>query len=70
MEVKVTVKVEDLMKENDCHIALTAFFTYVAIGIDGRPVEVPGLLTTSAQEEQEYEAGKRRYEARKAKLNR
>lgn len=64
MEVKVTVKVEDLIKENDSHTALTAIFTYVALGPNGRSVEVPGLRTTTAQEEIDYEAGKERYEKR------
>jgi len=61
MEVQITVKVEDLLSENPPDIALTAFFTYVALGEDMKPVAVPLLIPETAAERELFEAGKARY---------
>lgn len=65
MEVRVTVKVEDLMKETPTRVALTAFFTYVALDEAGRPQQVPALLVETAEERAAFKEGKRRYLAYK-----
>lgn len=61
MEVLVTVKVEDLACENPAKVALTAFFTFVAMGENGIPCEVPALLIETEEEKQAFEKGKLRY---------
>jgi acyl-CoA hydrolase len=67
MEVKVTVKVEDVMKDAPTKIALTAFFTFVALDEDGKPCEVPGLEILSEEEQILFDLGKKRYLAHKEK---
>lgn len=61
MEVKVALKVEDLRCEAPPKVALTAFFTFVAIDEMGRPAEVPGIILGTDEEKQAYEEGKNRY---------
>ena len=61
MEVKVTVKVEDMMNELPTKVALTAFFTYVALDEEGKPCQVPGLLVETEEEKEAFENGRQRY---------
>lgn len=67
MEIKVTLKVEDLRSDAPPKIALTAFFTFVSLDPAGRPAKVPGLLLESEEEKQAYEDGKKRYMTHKNK---
>ncbi len=43
-----------------------AYVTMVAVDLDGRPVSVPSLTPTSAEERARFEAGRARTEARRA----
>lgn len=67
MEVNVIVKVEDVRKDCPIEVALTAFFTFVAIDKDGKPCEVPGLEICSEEEQKLFDLGKNRYLAHKEK---
>jgi acyl-CoA hydrolase len=67
MEVAVRVEVEDLSSDQPPVIALTAFFTMVALDEHGRPVEVPRLILETEEEKKAFEEGKRRYELYKRK---
>lgn len=62
MEVEVEVKVEDA---NTGHhrLCVDAFMTFVAVGDDRKPCEVPPLITESADDERRQ----REAEARRAK---
>lgn len=62
MEVRVDAYVENL---SGVRRPITrAYFTLVALDENERPVVVPGLITESAEQEMEWEAGKRRRENR------
>lgn len=67
MEVKVSVKVEDLMSEVPAKVALTAFFTYVAVDQEGIPCPVTGLLVETEEERETFENGRQRYLEHKRK---
>ncbi len=67
MEILVTVLVEDLYKEEPAKIALTAFFTMVALGKDGKATSVSPLEITTDEEGRLFEEGKQRYLAYKQK---
>lgn len=64
MEVRVEVETENLSSEKR-HKALTASFIFVALDETGHPREVPPLLITTEEGERLFEAGRKRYEARK-----
>jgi len=60
MEVGVKVYVEDLITGAERHVS-SAYLTFVALGIDGKRVEVPQAVPESADEKRRYEeAGSRR----------
>lgn len=61
MEVKITVKVEDLVSDMPAKIALTAFFTYVALDKQGKPCAVPGLLLETDEQKDTFESRKQKY---------
>lgn len=61
MEVLLTVTVEDLKKDEPPKIALTGYFTYVAIDKDGKAIPVPPLEITNEEEARRFEEGKQRY---------
>lgn len=71
MEVKVVVEVEDLECNGACFraIALTAYFTMVALDENGKTKEVPRLICETKEDIAAFEEGKRRYEDRKKKSN-
>lgn len=69
MEVLVTVLVEDLAKEEPPKLALTAYFTMVALDKAGKPTAVPSLEITNDEEQKLYEEGKQRYLANKQSKN-
>ena len=61
MEVKVTVKVEDLVSECPAKIALTAFFTYVALDSLGKPCSVPELIIENETQKATFELRRQKY---------
>jgi len=67
MEMKVTVKVEDLMSDVSTKLALTAYFTYVALDKEGKPCKVPELILETEEQRTAFEYGKKRYLEHKAK---
>ena len=67
MEVFLTVTVEDVTKNDDPKVALTAYFTMVAINKDGRPEPVPKLAIRTPEEQVLFDEGKVRYERYKQK---
>jgi acyl-CoA hydrolase len=67
MEVLVTVLVENLKKDEPAKVALTAYFTMVAIDKNGVPITVPSLEITTDEERRLFEEGQKRYLAHKQK---
>lgn len=63
MEVHVEVKVEDA-KTHHRRRCVDAFMTFVNVGEDGRPAEVPPLVPESADDERRAEEARSRREAR------
>lgn len=61
MEVKITVKVEDLVSNFPAKIALSAFFTYVALDSCGKPNIVPELLLETDEQKETFEIRKQKY---------
>jgi acyl-CoA hydrolase len=56
METRVTVTAEDVLTGSLTHTN-TAYFVYVALGEDGRPVPVPTLILETEQEQLRFERG-------------
>jgi len=69
MEIHVTVLVEDLNCDMSTRTALTAYFTMVALGDDGRPTDVPDLIVETPLEQANFEKGRKRYEMHKKRRN-
>ena len=67
MEIKVIVKVEDLTKEDEPKVALTAFFTMVALDDNGVPTQVPKLEFATEAERKAFLEGEERYNLYKRK---
>lgn len=65
MEVGVRVDAENPKTGEVFHTA-SAYTTFVALGSNGKPAEVPGLICESAEEKRRFEEGKRRREERLA----
>ena len=61
MEVLVTVTVEDLQLSQPPKVALTTYFTMVALDINGDPTAVPELELRTDEERRLYEEGEKRY---------
>lgn len=61
MEVLITVTVEDLSEEEEPRVALTGYFTFVALDKNGKPITVPRLEITNEEEAKRFEEGKQRY---------
>lgn len=61
MEVKITVTVEDLVSDLPAKIALSAFFTYVALDEQGKPCAVPELLLETDEQKRIFEIRKQKY---------
>lgn len=61
MEVAITVMVEDLKVDAPPKVALTGYFTYVALDDSGKPVKVPELELSSEEEAKLFEEGRQRY---------
>ena len=67
IEVMVTVEVEYLETEREPQLALTAFFTMVALDRTGRPLPVKPLVPETAEEKELYEIAARKHEDIKKK---
>lgn len=64
MEIFCKVIAEDILT-GERRIAATAFLTFVALGEDKRPVEVPAILPETEEEKFLYNTGKERADMRK-----
>ncbi|RFU60442.1 acyl-CoA thioesterase [Peribacillus glennii] len=64
MEIFCKVIAEDILT-GERRIAATAFLTFVALGEDKRPVEVPAVVPETEEEKFLYNTGKERAEIRK-----
>ena len=70
MEVKVTTQVEDLLGDDpEPKVALTGFFTMVAMGKDGKPSKVEPLTLTTDEEIKLHDEAEARRAYYKARLN-
>ena len=65
MEVAVKVEVDDLDQDEPPKLALSAYFTMVALDRNGRPTNVPALDLSSDEVRSSFDAGRKRYEAYK-----
>lgn len=70
MEIFVNVEVEDLESNNGPQRALSAYFTMVAMGRNGRPQVVPPYSPETEEEIKEFEAAKVRIEQYKIRKSR
>jgi len=61
MEVAVEVTVEDLTKDEPAKMALTAYFTFVALDEQGNPCPAPALKLITEAEQRLFEEGHQRY---------
>ncbi len=59
LETRVVVTAEDVLTGHVTHTN-TAYFVYVALGTDGRPIKVPPLLCSTVEEEARFERGAQR----------
>lgn len=64
MEVFVRVVTEDLLS-GERKVCATSFLTFVALGDDGRPTEVPAIIPETLEEQRLFETAAERKEARK-----
>jgi acyl-CoA hydrolase len=64
MEIGVRVTTQDLVRQIVRHTN-SCYFTMVAIGPDGRPVEVPPWQPRTAEERRRHEAARRRRDLRR-----
>jgi acyl-CoA hydrolase len=63
METRVVVTAENVLTGAVTHTN-TAYFVYVALGEDGKPVTVPPLICVTTEEEERCERAARRQEER------
>lgn len=66
MKVRIVVGAEDV-RAHTSKLTNTAYFTFVALGEDGRPTCVPPLLPQTEEEKRLFDREQKHYEARKAK---
>ncbi len=59
METRVVVSAENVLTGAVTHTN-TAYFVYVALGEDGKPVTVPSLICVTTEEEERFERATRR----------
>ena len=69
MEVHISVTAEDIPSEHKID-SNQAFFTFVAVDENGRPVDVPELIPETAEEKDLYESALRRRQLRLVLANR
>ena len=60
MEIKVTVKVENMESDDEPMIAQTAYFTFVALDKNGKSTKVPQLILETEEERVNFEMGEER----------
>ena len=65
MEIGVRVDAENPIERKVFHTA-SAYLTFVALGPNGRPIEIPSLLVESEDQHRRFEAARRRREQRLA----
>jgi acyl-CoA hydrolase len=63
MEIEIDVSAEDLTT-GEKHLTTRAFFTYVAVDDNGRPLEVPGLILSNDEEKKRFNDGVLRHNNR------
>ncbi len=63
MEIEIDVSAEDLTT-GEKHLTTRAFFTYVAIDDNGKPLEVPGLILSNDEEKKRFNDGVSRHNNR------
>ncbi|TLS35193.1 acyl-CoA thioesterase [Pseudalkalibacillus caeni] len=64
MEIFCKVIAEDMVY-GDRRIAATAFLTFVALGPDKKPIEVPGVIPETDEEKKLFDTGAERAEVRR-----
>ena len=69
MEVGVKVWAENAIEGSHRHVA-SAYLTFVALSMEGKPVPIPQLVTEEAEGQRRYEDAGRRRELRQAELAR
>jgi acyl-CoA hydrolase len=62
--VRIDFEAEDLLSGQK-RPAVTAHFVMVALGADGKPVEVPPLILSTEEEQKLFNEGQARYGARR-----
>ncbi|XP_067269254.1 cytosolic acyl coenzyme A thioester hydrolase isoform X1 [Pseudorasbora parva] len=68
MEIEVFVDADQLVEaEKGKYRAVTAFFTYISLDKDNKPLPVPPLKLEGEEEQKRFEEGKARYLQNKAK---
>ncbi|XP_062821759.1 cytosolic acyl coenzyme A thioester hydrolase, partial [Anolis carolinensis] len=68
MEIEVFVDVDPFVTDTqERYRAVSAFFTYVSLSPEGRPLPVPQLVVETEEERRRFEEGKGRYLQSKAK---
>ncbi|KAJ7306519.1 hypothetical protein JRQ81_009876 [Phrynocephalus forsythii] len=68
MEIEVFVDADPFVEEpQERYRAVSAFFTYVSLSQEGKPLPVPQLVLEAEEERQRFEEGKSRYLQTKAK---
>ncbi|XP_016150420.1 cytosolic acyl coenzyme A thioester hydrolase-like [Sinocyclocheilus grahami] len=68
MEIEVFVDADPLVEaEKGKYRAVTAFFTYISLDKDNKPLPVPPLKLEGEEEQKRFEEGKVRYLQNKAK---
>ncbi len=67
MEILVRVLVDDFEEGSETRLALTSYFTMVALGAEGRPAAVPALEVKTKEEKKLYHEAEERYLAYKEK---
>jgi len=69
MEVLVKVFSENVREDQKAILALTGYFTMVALDENGKSIEVPQLTISSEEEQKLFDEGKQRYLIRKQSEN-
>ncbi|XP_053546369.1 cytosolic acyl coenzyme A thioester hydrolase [Bombina bombina] len=68
MEIEVFVDADNLVGESqEKYRAVSAFFTFVSLSKEGKPLPIPQLVIESDEEKKRFEEGKGRYLQTKAK---
>ena len=63
MEVGVRVEAEELLTGRRRHTN-SCYLTFVAVDRNGRPIEIPGIVPESADQQRRYQAAQQRREVR------